>query len=86
MLEYFLPPFKPDNIDVTRLLINAWENNSWQCFEYLLPQCLELDNNTMDERLDSQQRTDFCAYVQSQRQKSVLLTHVEEGVVRVRKM
>ena len=86
MLEYFLPPFTPDNIDVTRLLINAWGNNSWQCFKYLLPQCLELDNNTMDERLDPQQRNDFCAYVQSQCQKSVLLTHVEEGVVRARKM
>lgn len=86
MLEHFLPSFNPDSMDVTRLLINAWQHNSPQCFEYLLPQCLELDTNTMEERLDPQKRNDFGVYVQSQRQKSVLLTHVDGGCTRARKL
>lgn len=86
MLENFLPPFNPDSVDVTRLLINAWQYNSPQCFKYLLPQCLGLDTNTMEESLDPQQRHDFVVYVQSQRQKSVLLTHVDGGSTRARKL
>ena len=86
MLENFLPPFNPDSVDVTRLLINAWQYNSPQCFKYLLPQCLGLDTNTMEESLDPQQRHDFVVYLQSQRQKSVLLTHVDGGSTRARKL
>lgn len=86
MLEHFLPAFDIDDVDVTRLLICAWEQHSAQCFEYLLPQCSELDEGAADERLDDQQRNDFYAYVQSQRQKSILLTHVDEGCGRTRKM
>lgn len=88
MLEHFLPPFKPDATDVTGLLIIAWGNRSQRCFDYLLPQCAEVDTHEVERRFGTRKEgVEFAAYVAAQRQKIVLLGEVaEEGRPLNRKM
>lgn len=88
MLEHFLPPFNPDSTDVTRLLIVAWQYDSPQCFDYLLPQCTEVDTDEVARRFGARKEgVEFTAHVAARRQKLVLLCEVaEDGRPRNRKM
>lgn len=87
MLEHFLPDFNPDATDLTRLLIEAWRCNSARCFAYVLPQCPQLDGDVLVERFGyGNDGAEFSGYVAAQRQKMVLLNHVDEGRTQTRKM
>jgi hypothetical protein len=87
MLEHFLPNFHADATDLTRLLFVAWQDNSEQCFDYLVTKCPHLDEKVVTQFCTPIQSVEFTRYVCAQRQKNVLLNEIpDDRVPRNRKM